>query len=71
MLQDPWHMLPGMLHGLFGTLGTHNMGGYEFKTWQAGKEKHLGQKGRLRGGEKIAAVLFILTPLTSMGICKS
>jgi hypothetical protein len=31
ILQDPWHMLPSMLHALF---LNHNMGDYECKTWQ-------------------------------------
>jgi len=47
MVQDPWHMLPGM------PLGTCNMGGYGCKTWQGAKKK--GQ--RADWGEKIAAVL--------------
>jgi hypothetical protein len=51
----------------FGTLSTHNMGGYECKTWQGGKKtQNSGQKGKIFA----AVVLFVLNPLTSMGICK-
>lgn len=51
----------------FGTLGTHIMGGYECKTWQGGKKtQNSGQKGKIFA----AVVLFVLNPLTSMGICK-
>jgi len=52
----------------FGTMSTQNMGGYECKTWQFEKKKK--NQGKRADWEKIAAVLFVLTALTSMGICK-
>jgi hypothetical protein len=54
MLQDPWHMLPGMLHGLLVLSVLITWGGYECKTWQGGKKTNAGQKGRLKGERKIS-----------------
>jgi hypothetical protein len=68
MLQDPWHMLPGMLHDLL-LLSV-------LITWEVMSAKHdqvkkkIRAKGQTEGGKKLLQYSLYWLALTSMGICK-